>query len=601
MNLFAETRTTLLWMAQILRQFLRIVPGVSLTVVFCLTLKRITSMLAFLLPLKVILLAGSGGVPRYLRPFIAPEHRETGIIVLSVAAVVCYALTLYLEGRAKRLSDAGAADLLDAAGVMSVVTNQRAEMQGIYVRFTQVVSSALFVAMGVLGFALLDPLLAGYVFAVILCSYLLTAWALRGVTVLKRNSLADFIERRLGDYLGVLSSVAFLSAFLVILYPFLTEAGGNILVAMICIMLLRQVTSALTGSVKNIVGLIQKRQLVETLVLPDRQFHQLEASDQRTLRELFGRQEREAMIADDLAGLRQPGDSVVVKWLDPPVRGMAEFAVALQDGEGPTRHFRQRVYPPRLRRMVENEDLLFRHLGREAVWAPALVGRRMHGEHECLVYEAGAGHAPSAATLAKCRRDFVAALWCAEPPAALFRIYRASHKVMHERLTDDLAARMDTAVDSDAEVETLARLRDALPAIRETLAGLPLRLVNPAAFTLRETVLARDGSILVLGGWGNWKLEPVGVGLPPSLAKAENIETVLAEMRARRPDSVGDKVSAGHVLLARRCELLEQAILQGALKSGLATAAQVLADAEAAEEVPARGPGGSIAVDAATS
>src|SRR5690606_8934410 len=112
--------------------------------------------------------------------------------------------------------------------------NQRAEMQGNYARFMQIVSAGLFVLAGMVVLAVLAPLLAAYLCGLGLFFYAVTAWALRGVTPLNGNRLADFITGQLASYLNILSSVAFLSGFLIILLPFLQEGGANVLVAIIC-------------------------------------------------------------------------------------------------------------------------------------------------------------------------------------------------------------------------------------------------------------------------------------------------------------------------------------------------------------------------------
>lgn len=588
MNLIVETRSTFQWVLQILGRFLRVVPGTTLALVVYLTAARITRLLAFLLPLKVILLAGSNGVPHYFRPFLANDQKQLGIAILSAAAIAFYAITLFLEGHTKRLSDRAGADLMSAAGVMSLVDNQRAEMQGIYARFMQIVSGTLFVVVSMGMLAVLDPLLAAYLSAFGMIFYLLTAWALKGVTPLKRNWLGDFIDKQLPNYLSILSSVAFLSGFLVVLRPFLQEAGANVLVAIICFMLLRQMTATATGAIRDMVALAQKRHLADTLVMPDRQFHPLEGEDQRALRQLFGRQERDQLIADALAELRQPDQTLSVGWLDPPLRGMAEFSIVLQGSGGQVRHLRQRVFPPRLRRMLENEDLLFRHVAREAVRAAPVMARFMHGEHECIVYDAGTGVAPKGAALAESHRDFITALWCAELPPALLRIYSASHKPMHERLSEDLVARMDIAVDTDADSEMLHRFGDALPSIRKLIADLPLRLSNPG-FTPAEIVLDADGAVRVLGGWGQWSLLPLGAGLPASLTNADKLAALLAEVRRRRPGMLADDIGSGHVMLVANCVHLERTILNGKMKAGLALAARVLEGFESLRDASTAG------------
>lgn len=586
MNLFAETRSSVRWIAQILRQFLRVVPGMTLALVVYLTVARVTRLLAFLLPLKVILLAGSNGVPHYFRPFLADDQKELGIVILSVASIAFYALTLFLEGHTKRLSDRAGADLMSVASVMSLVDNQRAEMQSNHARFMQIVSGGLFVLAGMLALAVLDPFLAAYLCGLALFFYALTAWALRGVTPLKSNRLADFVDGQLASYLNILSSVAFLSGFLVVLRPFLQNGGANVLVAIICFMLLRQMTAAMTGAVRDMVALAQKRQLIDTLVFPNRQFHHSEHDDQRTLRQLFGRDERERLIADALAPVRQADEVLRVGWLDTSVRGMAEFSVVLAGGDAQERHFRLRVLAPRLRRMLENEDLLFRHISRESVWAAPIVARFTHGEHECIIYDAGTGTAPKGAALAQRHQAFIANLWSVDLPPALVRIYSATHKPLHKRLTDDLISRMEIAVDSDQQAETLARLRGALPSVRKLIARLPLCLVHPA-FTPGEIALRADGSVMVIGGWGQWSLMPPGAGLPASLATDERFEALLAEARRGGADVLAKGLGQGQLIVVSACAQMERSILQGKMKAALTHAERAVAELEATRKVAA--------------
>jgi hypothetical protein len=586
MNLFAETRSSLWWLAQVLRQFLRVVPGVTLALVVYLTVARIARLLAFLLPLKVILLAGSSGIPHYFHPFLADDQKNLGIVILSAASIAFYALTLFLEGHTRRLSDKAGADLMSAASVMSLVDNQRAEMQGNYARFMQIVSGGLFVLAGMFVLAVLDPLLAAYLCGLGLFFYALTTWALRGVTPLNGNRLADFITGQLGSYLNILSSVAFLSGFLIILRPFLQEGGANVLVAIICFMLLRQMTSAMTGAVRDIVTLAQKRQLVDTLVFPNRQFHPSERNDQRTLRQLFGREERERLIAGALAPVREEGESLRIGWLDTAVPGMAEFSIVLEGQEERERHFRLRVFAPRLRRMLENEDLLFRHVSRESVWAAPIVARFTHGEHECIIYAAGTGVAPKGAAFTRAHQAFVANLWSVSVPAALARTYSATHKAMQKRLTRDLIARMEIAVDTNEDADILARFLKALPVIRKTIAELPLCLNHPA-FPPGDVAVGADGSPRVFGGWGQWSLMPLGAGLPVSLSTDERFEGLLAQMRPDTPDMPASHPSRRQLIVASACAQMERSILQGRMKAALAHAERVVAELEATRRMAA--------------
>lgn len=562
------------WIVRVLVQFFAVSRATTWLAIACLLAARVTRMLAFLLPLKVILLAGSEGVPRYFQFLFSPESKDIGIVILSAGAVAAYSLTVLLQASSKRLAERGGGDLLAASGVMSVVAGQREQMQGFYARFAGLGAAMLFALAALVVLAALNWALALFVLAVLCAFHLLTAWALRGVTALNRTRLSDFITENLGGYLGVLSAVGFLSSFLIILYPFIRSMNGNILVAIVSFILVRQFFSVMTGSVRDIVTLTRQRALIDALVFPDRPFGPVEARDHRTLRELFARYERERLAAAELSGLARPGQELSIRWRDPAIAGTAEFDIWLQGGDAPARHFRKRAFPPRLRHMAENEDLLFSHIDRKTVLAPPLAGRFFHGEHECLVWETGAGEPPTGKRWREFEDDFLARLWACEPPAALVKVYASSHKFLHQRLTDDFVKRMDIAVDTDEDATVLERFRAALPSVCETLAAIPLRLVNPDLRS--DNVVARqDGTFHVLG-WGRWAIEPGGAGRANLPAAEDRLAAILEQARTVNPAAVPTSLGPCQLLLAQHCSLLERAILRGEMKRSLSTAATLL-------------------------
>lgn len=579
MRLFSDTRTVTGWILQVLRQCFRVTGRTTFAVVAASLVARVTRMLTFLLPLKVILLAGSDGIPRYFRFFLAPDQKELGVIALSGAAVACYAITLALEAREKRLAEAGSADLLAASGVMTVVSNQNVQAQGFYARFTRIAASMLFALAALLALTVLDAPLAAFLVGICLCFYLLTVRVLRDVGPLRRTRLSDFISDRFGEYLKILSSVAFLSSFLVIIYQLVATESGSILVAIICFVLLRQLLTALTGSVRDAVSLAGQQALINTLVFPDHKLQPVEAKNQRTLRDLFAREERESRIAQELSGLIAPEQALRIEWRDPAVRGMAEFSIRAEGGDAPARHFRQHVFPPRLRRLLDNEDLLFRHIDREALWAPPVVHRYHHGEHDCVIYDVGTGDMPTARHAKETLIDRYVNLWCAVPPQAFLKIYSSSHRLLHERLADDFVSRLEIAADSREENDTLDGLRAVLPEIRAVLAGLPVRVVNP--HLVRDHAVTRPDGGLYFLNWSQWSLEPIGVGLPSLISAAGKQQTLLDDVRRHRPGMLDASLTPAHLQLAMACAELERCILQGRMKSGLKRIGRILDEVEA--------------------
>jgi len=64
-NLYQETVDAFTWLARVIGAFWRAQPRITASVIGAPVLSRFTGLGAFLLPLKVLLLAGSQGVPRY--------------------------------------------------------------------------------------------------------------------------------------------------------------------------------------------------------------------------------------------------------------------------------------------------------------------------------------------------------------------------------------------------------------------------------------------------------------------------------------------------------------------------------------------------------
>src|SRR5690606_710428 len=106
MNLFKETARLVKWTSKVVLAFASMRPFSTFFVTVVQALSEITSLLAFLLPLKVILLVATPGVPRYFRFFIDPADKEPWIAWLSMSAVIAYLLTVALDFIAERMSEA---------------------------------------------------------------------------------------------------------------------------------------------------------------------------------------------------------------------------------------------------------------------------------------------------------------------------------------------------------------------------------------------------------------------------------------------------------------------------------------------------------------
>src|SRR5690606_31206416 len=107
--------------------------------------------------------------------------------------------------------------------------------------------------------------------------FVLSALVMSGPDNVNPGPFRRFIQENLGSYLSVLSSLNFLAGFLVILAPFMvTGFQGNILIAILSILIVRQILTNLAALIKDMAGLSEDRHKINALVFRDHQLERVE-------------------------------------------------------------------------------------------------------------------------------------------------------------------------------------------------------------------------------------------------------------------------------------------------------------------------------------
>ena len=573
MNLFRESVDAARWVGSVTRAFFRVRPWTTSALVVSITTDKIASMLAFFLPLKVILLAGSDGVPRYFRFFIEPDDKMPWIIGLSAGAVGFYILSLAMDAVSKRLAEAGSSEVLQGANEIAVASKQREEAQGYYRRFSGISANLLLglIMFGVLG--LLNPLLISVLLALIVGQYLFTAGVLHFGNPLSPGPTLRMIRRNLGGYLTIFSSVDFLTGFFVLLAPFLLGTGGNLLIAILSILLLRQGLGAVSGIVTGTSGLWKKRREVDPMVFRDRQMQKREQLVLRNLRQVFSKPKREAVVAGQLAAADVAVEGLSSEWRDSVIRGVYTFQLHVpKTADRPAGHYQQQVFPRGQLHLLEHEEFLFQHLSRETLFAPAVLARFADGPFECQVLDYGRGKACDGDTWKELSVTLMRDMWSFEPPRSLVSAFNTSRPTLEGRLVPDFLERLEVALDRPAEQKAYEELMENLPLLEKILATIPVYIYNPDM--IRANVVVAGGGRPQVMSWGRWAIEPIGAELPKTM-NDRSIRAALEEVREHR-GLAQDAVDVTHLRLANDCREFEREIVKGRYNRAIVRMRRVL-------------------------
>lgn len=572
MNLPRESLSFLAWLAMALRTFMAVRPVSTIVVISSSGIARISSLLAFLLPLKVILLAGSEGVPRYF-PFIAPELKLHWIIGLAIGAFVCYALTLLLDAVSLKLSENASSDVMQGANDAVIFSDQDQIGRRYYAAFCQIASNLLFVLLGVLVLAILTPALAVFLASMCLLQYLIVAYVMRG-NPQAPGAMRRMIEGRLGTFLKILSSINFLGGFVVLLAPFLLGQGANILIAILALVILRQSLNSLSSIIGSSAQLSSEKYRIDALIFREAQLHQPENQTSRTLREVFDKGSRETRAGELLARAGITG-TTDVHWMDPATPSIKTFVISVTPSEsGAAQHFQQRIYPKQSLQLLEHESFLFRHVSRRLLHAPEPLFRYTEGDFECVILPYGNGRPLDAREWKEWRPRLLARSWLHQPPDSLVLAYANSRPLLHQRLNDDLLGRLRIAVDTDEERQALDALHERLPDIRTILQQAPLYILNPD-LSARNTVVIPDEDAMAMH-WGRWSLAPLG-GTTLDMAEMTMLIDLLPQLHEQRNDLPAG-YGADDIRFARRCHALEAHVNSEQYKAALRTVEEILAN-----------------------
>lgn len=551
-NLYQETADAFTWLARVIGAFWRAQPRITASVIGAPVLSRFTGLGAFLLPLKVLLLAGSQGVPRYFRAFMSEEDKFFWMIALSITAALLYLVTQYLKSLSDRLAEAGSTEVMNEANKLALFGTQNVIGRRHFKDITTLCASLVFVALAFVTLAIVNPILILFLGTLFAIQYVLTAFTLQQQA---QSKLGVSIQDAAPKYLQQLHTIDFWLAFAVILTPFIVGAGGNVLIAIFSLILTRLSLGSLMSAINSVLKLVDQKHLIDALTFSSHQWRRTESSSSRNFHTLFERKTHAAILEDSLAEDFKTSRPVAIRWKDSFIGGVSLFVLTFRSGSK-RRFYQEQVFSPYHLHLLKNEEVLFSHIDRELLNAPTVLRDFAHGPYQCRLCDYGSGAPVSAAVWNARLPELLEQIWSVEPPEELIRIYSASHVLCHDRLTPEFSRKLDLAVETEKQAATLHSFDKALPAICDVLSRMPLYIFNRDMLR-SNTAANKDGRVSMML-WGRWALEPVGAYLPGMLKK-DQLSAILDRVGQRRP-KFSNTLSPDHVALAATCRQLELAI-----------------------------------------
>ena len=518
------------WLYSVGVKVARVIPLQTIATIGFTLVSQITLLLAFLLPIKVVILLGSESIPRYFPEFLTLLERDYLIVVLAATSICSYLIHILCERWNGRLGISGTRKILSRTGKFELFDNQNERAQRAYVQYTQAFAALVFLCVGFCALLALYPAVAlviGVVWSV--------AYAIGILRFKFDENFNDAVFTRFPAYAQAVGNVVFLSVFLFMVADYLRGDPPSILIGLIVLILVRQWTQRSNYMVSNGMGLVARRLEVSAMFFRAQAADQGPVKEQPVLWQVAKSQREEQRFSTVLEQSGYARAKVVsVEWLQTGTPGISCFLVRLQQHNTKQGHLLLvKFFGKQRKSYANNEFTLFEIPHANRLPAPNLTGVLSVDGLACHVFEVPelvkvpVGEQLQAITKYRC------ALSAVELAPNFISKYHRSHPGLWHRLDMSMLDRLNIVVNTGDQRAVADLFRAELEPLQAFLKNMPESLVNSEA-TRQNIFMDANGEPLSIN-WGRWTVEPVGSSWPIKFSENKLLETYYQQLLAHRP------------------------------------------------------------------
>lgn len=491
------------WSLSLLNKLLRGATLCTLLVVFLSIVSQLFLMASFLLPLKVIILIGSEGMPGYIPNALRTYEKNHVVLSLVALSVVFYFLYWASERLIHISSDKGAATLLSRSRKLIIFPNQRDLAKSFFHRYTGMLSAFIFCLLAFCCVAFVFGALALFLTGLVLTIALTLALSLQ-----YSESLREVVYRSRVVIFNAAAALMFMAGFCFIVVDFLLGGGVPGYVAIIALLLVRQMFFRASQGVLDGMSLSSQREQINALFFHSHSYSARNAVfDRPGFWALLG-QKNTLMIesvVQDVTG--REARVVDFKWREVGCFGVLGFeAKCLVDGK--PKLFVTKVFEPSREGLLMHEQALLSVVDRHFP-SFSFLGSTVFEEFKVSVFSASPSRDIVLAEQNLCGLEVLAELWSRPPPDALVDMHARSKPTISVRAADIDFSLLRLAAYSEHESGMVDRCASWMPEILDFMQSMPLSIFNPE---LSLASMRRTENQVVVSHWGAWSIEPIGVG-----------------------------------------------------------------------------------------
>lgn len=519
-------RSTLGWHYSLGCKFMGVTPCSTLTVQAANFFAQILLILTFFLPIKVLILLGSDGVPHYFPLYLKNIKKTHLIVALSLLALLCYVSYLALELIAAIYSKKGAGKLLKKNGKLILFENQHLLATQAYAKFTRGLSAATFTLISFLALLYIYKLLF-----VAATAYAAFATFLVVATYNNSPSIRKLLNQYHAAALNMLCSIGFLIIFFCMILDFLYLSPPKIFPALISLLLIRQGLSRLNVFMQDIIALRSQHRQINALFFHNQQLVLSTGTHSEHVKFFLNEERRNLWIPEALrSALATDLPMISSRWHQLGRNDIYAFeADFFSDTDSTTRTFLFKLFGRYSGSLAEQEYTLLQQIPQAP--APTLLGHTKVGDLRCHVFELDGYRKLARREIGDGVITINKRLLAIAPPEALTKRFARSHQYFEQRLSYEILENLHIVATAE-QMPDLTEFIKQHEKVIQILSSLPRQIISQD--TTSDTLLINEAGLVIVSHWASWKMEAIGSNWP--IGERKKLQEALEDIRAQRPD-----------------------------------------------------------------
>lgn len=458
-------------------------------------------MIAFLLPIKVVMLLGSSDTIRHLpEPFQAAD-KDLLILLMGITTLLLYGAMHLTQRLSDKASKIGVQTLLEKNQKLVLFENQNEIARSAYSRFAE--------GLAAINFSLFGLLFLSFIYsdvAMILALSLIIF--ISGLTIAKtRGTVKDKPEGlRATQMSHWLTDFCFMSVFVYIVLDFLYLYPPVFILAIVAIILTRVLLGRLQFALNQFIALVKQENKINALFFHHNSFRSKKRQtidvwdtiSSPTLKPWL-----KSVIGHDL---QTDIKSITLEVRDSQIKDVALLIAILPDLN---KSFLVKLFGPKADiKAIHEASLILEYSDKLPM--PSLLTVTTFEQYHCHIFEVTdmCFNKSKIKDFASARNQLLLALAFVKLSDDFILQYGRSSPFLWDELSQELFHRLET-VSSGRDFELLSELQTHVPRIVEILKSLPLTVSVPLN---KEMVLYTDSGVPKLMDWTKWKITPLSAG-----------------------------------------------------------------------------------------